>query len=196
MYGLPKIHKDGTPLRPIVSAIGSPTYGLAKKLAQILTPLAGKTDSYVKNSSDFVQKVKEAGAQEGEKMVSFDVVSLFTKVPVEDALQAIAMLLTKDDTLEDRTAIPVPDICALTSLCLGSTYFMFNDTFFEQVEGAAMGSPLSPVVANLFMEAFEERALESATLKPRLWVRYVDDTFVLWPHGEDELEKFHLHLNK
>ena len=55
---------------------------------------------------------------------------------------------------------------------------------------------LSPVVANLFMEAFEERALESATLKPRLWVRYVDDTFVLWPHGEHELEKFHLHLNK
>ena len=65
---------------------------------------------------------------------------------------------------------------------------MFEDTFFNQAEGAAMGSPLSPIVANLFMEAFEEKALESAVLRPRMWVRYVDDTFVLWPHKEDELE--------
>jgi len=58
-----------------------------------------------------------------------------------------------------------------------------------------MGSPLSPVVANLFMKAFEERALESAVLRPRIWLRYVDDTFVLWPHGEDKLDAFHNHLN-
>ena len=54
-----------------------------------------------------------------------------------------------------------------------------------------MGSPLSPIVANLFMEAFEDRALKSAVLQPRMWVRYVDDTFVLWPHKEDELDTFH-----
>ena len=80
-------------------------------------------------------------------MISFDVTSLFTKVPIEEALQAISTRLTQDDT---RTAIPIPDICALTELCLRSTYFTFNSTFFEQVEG---GSPLSPIVANLYMEA-------------------------------------------
>ena len=127
IYGLPKIHKDGTPLRPIVSAIGSPTYRLAKKLAQILSPLGGKTESYVKNSSAFVQKVKETGIQDGEMMVSFDVVSLFTKVPVHDALQAVATLLAEDDTLDERTAIPIPEICALTALCLGSTYLFLTD---------------------------------------------------------------------
>ena len=58
-----------------------------------------------------------------------------------------------------------------------------------------MGSPLSPVVANLFMEVFEERALVSAVLRPRLWLRYVDDTFVLWPHSTDELDTFQDHLN-
>ena len=58
-----------------------------------------------------------------------------------------------------------------------------------------MGLPLSPIVANLFMEAFEEKALESAVLRPRMWVRYVYDMFVLWPHKEDELETFHRHLN-
>ena len=79
--------------------------------------------------------------------------------------------------------------------CLCYTYFTFDSTIFEQVEGAAMGSPLSPTVVNLYMEAFEERALESAVLCPRVWLRYVDDTFVLWPHGEDELDAFNNCLN-
>ena len=98
--------------------------------------------------------------------------------------------LTQDKTLEERTTIPVPgpDICALTELCLRFTYFVFGDTLFNQVEGAAMGLPLSPIVTNLFMEAFKDRVLESAALQPRMWVRYVDDMFVLWPHKEDKLE--------
>ena len=88
-------------------------------------------------------------------------------------------LLTQDETLEERATIPVPDICVLTKLCLCSTYFMFGYTFFDQIEGATMRSPLSPIVANLFMEAIEERTLESAALQPRMWVRYVHKTFVL-----------------
>ena len=48
-----------------------------------------------------------------------------------------------------------------------------------------MGSPLSPVLANLYMEYFEEMALGSTSLKPSMWLRYVDDTFILWPHQED-----------
>lgn len=58
-----------------------------------------------------------------------------------------------------------------------------------------MGSPLSPVVANLFMEDFEEKAIASYGKKPSLWLRYVDDTFIIWPHGAEELQKFLQHLN-
>ena len=57
MYGLPKVHKDGTPMRPIVLAIGSPSYNLAKELARILTPLADNTPHSVKSSSAFVERV-------------------------------------------------------------------------------------------------------------------------------------------
>ena len=58
-----------------------------------------------------------------------------------------------------------------------------------------MGSPLSPVIANLYMEHLEENALQTAPLPPRLWLRYVDDAFVICPHGQDELQRFHEHLN-
>ena len=94
-----------------------------------------------------------------------------------------------------NTAIPAEDICTLVELCLRSTYFEFQGRFFEQMDGTAMGSPLSPVVANLFMEAFESRALEEAPLSPSMWVRFIDDTFVLWPHTDEQLETFHTHLN-
>ena len=196
IYGLPKIHKAGTPLRPIVSSIGSPTYRLAKELARILAPLMGKTDTFVKNSAEFAEDIRKAHADKETTMVSFDVVSLFTKVPLKEALGCISDLLDTDETLEERTNIPPDAICQLTELCLRATYFLFEDQFFEQVDGAAMGSPLSPIVANLYMENLERAALSSAKLAPTMWRRYVDDTFVLWPHGADQLEEFHAHLNR
>ena len=59
-----------------------------------------------------------------------------------------------------------------------------------------MGSPLSPVMANMYMKHLEETALHTAPLQPTLWLRYVDDTFVVWPHGHEELQHFHEHINQ
>ena len=82
---------------------------MAKVLARILTPLAGGTKIQVKNSAGLVQRIKELKAQEGE-MICFDFVSLFNKVPIQQAMQAIHSHLTQDKSLEDRTAML--DICA------------------------------------------------------------------------------------
>jgi hypothetical protein len=73
---------------------------------------------------------------------------------------------------------------------LTSTYFCFDGQYYEQTDGIAMGSPLSPVIADFFMEEFERRAIKRATHKPGYWYRYVDDTFVIWPHGQDKLAGF------
>ncbi|KAJ8925412.1 hypothetical protein NQ315_009244 [Exocentrus adspersus] len=70
-----------------------------------------------------------------------------------------------------------------------------NSTNYQQEFGVAMGSPLSPVVSNIFMEDFEKRDINSYNLKPSLWVRYVDGMFIVWPHGRDTIESFLQHLN-
>ena len=80
--------------------------------------------------------------------------------------------------LNDRTVLSVQNIIELLGFCLHNTYFSFQNKFYEQVEGVAMGSPLNPIVANLYMEHFERKALRSATT-PQVWYRFVDDTWVI-----------------
>ena len=179
-----------------LSYIGSPAYRLVKDLARILTPLSGQTMFTVMNSNKFVERLQDIHTTPEDRLVSFDVTSLFTQVPIDEALKVVETRLTKDPTLVDRTSIPVPQLMELIELCLRSTYFQFQDDFFEQIDGTPMGSPLSPVIANLFIENLEELAMHSAPLKPSLWLRYVDNTFVIWPHGEQNLQSFHAYLNQ
>ena len=192
-YGLPKIHKEGRPLRPIVSSCGSITYASSKRLAEIIGPLVGKTGHHILNSKEFVNKIKDERIEEDEVVVSHDVCSLFTSVPVDRAATIIHSRLEADDSLIDRTKISVLNIVRLLRFVLNTTYFVYNGVFYIQIHGAAMGSPVSPIVCNLFMEDLEQRALETALHPPAWWYRFVDDTHS--KHKRLEVEEFTEHLN-
>ena len=165
-YGLPKIHKPDTPLRPIVSGCGSVTYGVAKELAKIFKPLVGKSPHHITSTQDFVEQARHIKLEPGECLSSYDVSALFTSVPIDPALNIIKDLLDKDKTLKERTVMEIGDIILLFEFCLKNTYFSFQSQFYEQVEGAAMGSPVSPIVANLYMEYLEQKALSTAPHLP------------------------------
>ena len=155
----------------------------------------GNSPHHITNSSQFAQLIAGTSVGESDKMVSFDVKSLFTKVPVKEAVSRISSLLDRDTTLGERTNLPPRVIIEMIEKVLSTNYFQLGTDFYEQTEGAAMGSPLSPVLANLYMDFFEEMAIDTATHKPTLWIRYVDDTFVIWTHGDSELQAFLGHLN-
>ena len=167
-YGLPKVHKQGTPLRPIVSNIGAVTYQTSKELSKILKPLVGKSRHHIHNNQDFLEDLKSIKLDSDEVMMSYDVKALFTSVPIKPALEVIEKLLKEDPSLQSRTSMSTQNIMDLLEFCLRSTYFTFREKFYEQVEGAAMGSPISPIVANLYMETFEIRAIQSSPNPPLL----------------------------
>ncbi|XP_046382277.1 uncharacterized protein LOC124153222 [Ischnura elegans] len=159
LYDLPKIHKEGVPLRPIVSQIDAPTYRLAHYVANTLQKYVGNTSSHVKNLAHFVEIIRDLTIEKEDIIVSLDVVSLFTNVPIADSV----------DIVKKLTSSGIPkDFPKLVEHCLKNTFFLWNSCFYEQTDGAAMGSPQSPVMANLFMEDFQAKAIETYQKKPKL----------------------------
>ncbi len=157
-----KHHKVNHPLRPIVTSIGSALYNTSKFLSQILSPLQNQNGFSVTNSMQFRNEISTITISEDETMVSFDVVSLFTAIPVDKACTYIRTKLINDNTLSDRTQLDIDDILRLLEFVLSSSYFIYNDVVYKQIHGCAMGSPISAIVANLCMEVIEEQAIQSA----------------------------------
>ena len=124
-YGLPKIHKPDTPLRPIVSSCGSVTYGVAKELAKILKPLVGRSPHHINSTPDFVEQARQFKLEPGECLSSYDVSALFTSVPIDPALNIIKDQLDKDTTLKERTVMEVGDIILLLEFCLKKHLLLF-----------------------------------------------------------------------
>ncbi|BHF70601.1 hypothetical protein SprV_0301365400 [Sparganum proliferum] len=187
--GLPKVHKDGAPLRPIVSLKGTPAYGLAKWLFRRLKFLTAESDTTVSSSAQFLEKLKGVSLHPNEVMVSLDVTSLFTSIPQDLAIETIELLLqSKYDETENR--LGHSQVLQLLQFCL-RTYFTFDGTIYEQVKGTPMGSPISGFIVEAVLQRLESLVFQHH--KPKFWARYVDDTFVVieW----DRVLAFQEHLN-
>jgi len=178
MYCTSKIHKEGTPVRPIVDYTGSIGYNTSRALPDILAPLMDKTDHHVKNSQEFATEMASVLIDEGDCFVSHDVVSLFTNTPISEALEIIRNQLENDKRLKDTTNLEIDDIMELLEFVMTTTYFTFWGVIYQQRFGTVMGTPVSPIIANLFMEWLEQRAIATAPVncRPRLWKRFMDDT--------------------
>ena len=180
-------------MRPIVSFANSPTSAVSSYLAKILSPVVGNTDYTVKNYCDFTDFIRGKTLDAGNELVSFDVVSLFTKIPVVLAINVAEKRLKQDASLGQRTSLPVEDLIDLLSFCLNTTQFAYNGTYYQQVFGTAMGSPVSAVIANMVIEDVEQRALASSPVQPLFWKRYVDD--IISAVSGNEAERLLPHLN-
>ena len=186
IYGVPKIHITNAPLRPIVSCVNTLAYDLSGHLARILSPLTGNSNYTVKNSGEFANIINRETIQTDEVMISFDVESLLTNVLIEETVEATLHRLNNDPSLQDRTALTPTQIADPLNLVLRFTYFKYNGALYEQQEGAPMGSPISALIADLYMEAFDEQTLATAPEPPRIWKRYIDYTFtVMKQHNAD-----------
>ena len=117
-YGLPKIHKQGTPLRPIMSSCGLVTYGVAKEPTKIPKPLVCKSPHHISSTQDLVERFKNVTLSPDECLSCYDISVLFTSVPVDPALGIIKDLLERDPTFKERIVISGGNIALLLEFCL------------------------------------------------------------------------------
>jgi hypothetical protein len=110
---------------------------------------------------------------------------------VEEALRVIRNTLNIDSSFPERSSLQVENVMELLDTDLTTTYFKFEDAFYQQKEGKEKGNSLSPVVSNIFREHSDD----TADHKPAKSLRYVEDTFVVWPYEPASLQKYH-HLNR
>ena len=132
---------------PIVSFCGSPTYQLSKYLTTVLQPLTDQSRHKLQSTENFIDAIKTARILDDHRLVSFDVKSLFTSIPPQQALDCTETAIT---TSTVKLPLPTDDITDLLNLCLTSTYFQYNGKHYKQLHGTAMGSPVSVVLAEFF----------------------------------------------
>ena len=200
MYLLPKIHKDlkkwtipgqMPPGRPIISDCESESYAVSEYIDYFLQNLACKHNSYVKDTPDFLTKLKQVKIKPDTLLVTLDVESMYTNINNEEGLNAVRK------SFEDNPDPSRSDehILKLLELSLKNNDFNFNGDTYLQVSGTAMGKKFAPSYANIFMAKWETDALNKCYLKPSMYLRYLDDIWILWDHGLEQFNSFFEILN-
>lgn len=184
-YALAKIHKPQLALRPIVSNANGVLLGLSRWLDYQLQPLLKTSASYLKNSDQLLTDLAALQVMPQDVILTFDVVSLYTSIPIDYALETFAKILVehrwKEALLEGL------------HLILRFNYFQFGDTMWHQVTGTAMGTPVAPAFASLYLAYFEAQLALEFQASFMYFRRYIDDGLIIWrPRTEDpfELQRF------
>ena len=195
LYGLPKTHKSGCPLRPILSMTNAPQQKLAKFLVKVLDPVLQKFSTYVTpDTFHFVKSLKNLSVPvDNVFMCSFDVKSLFTNVPLTEVID-----ICKDQLYHSDIEPPdIPEHVFNEMLIMATTnvQFSFDGNMYRQIDGVAMGSALGPILANIFVGFYEQKLFASDSSQPIMYTRYVDDIFAIF-HNRDEADGFLAALEK
>jgi len=191
--GLVKLHKQGNPIRPVISGVNSPTKLISSQLVKFFHNRVQYNSRYsVINSLDLISKLTIHNPQRC-KLVSFDVSSMFTNIPREDCIIVVKNIL------DETKLLPIlkNEYLDLLKLCTSANYFTFSNKIYSQTDGLQMGDPLSPLLANLFMDHFEQLLSQSELFKKHItfWYRYVDDVLAGFVGTDRQLNNFLKHLN-
>ena len=183
-YGLAKVHKKDIPLRPIVSMPGSAYHPLAKQLAKWISKLPEASISC--NVGQVMRQLSDIQLQSDEQLVSLDVEGLFTNVPVNEAIAYTTELMYSPNH-DFAPPIDQDTFAKLLKLVCVDVVFSTHQGYFKQVDGVAMGSPLGPLLANVFMSKFDK---DLGLFSP-FYYRYVDDILrTMLKGGEEYLLNF------
>jgi hypothetical protein len=174
IYGVPKIHKLDSKMRLIVSNISTPTSKIAKYVTKEFSKLNYQSVFSVKNSQDLTQKLINQKVDETEVLISFDVVSLFPSIPIDQAIEIVLEFLNSTELDRNKKA----SLIEMIKVCSRLNYCQFRENIYRQNDGLPIGSPLSPLIAELYLRKFELTYCKESWW-PRVFYRYVDDCLAI-----------------
>ena len=199
MYGQPKTHKidfsTKFQCRPIMAAYNLASYKIAKFIVPILSPFT--TNQYtILNSTEFSHKISSIPNADQLYMASFDIDSLFTNIPLHETIGICLQKLFSDPGVSTVFGFTDKLFKTLLEHAVFNSFFLFNDNYYQQIEGMGMGSPLGPTFANVFMCFHESNWLIDCPpeFKPLHYFRYLDDTFLLFKE-KSHSDSFFSYLN-
>ena len=163
--------------------------GTHRKISQFVDhftgPLVPLSESYIRDSTHMINILNKFNMLPDMLLCTLDITSLYTNIPHNEGIQCIKEFLAIH---RHTNALPHNSyIVELLEVVLTNNYFDFNGKHYHQISGTAMGTKLAPSYANLFMTKFEQNHVYTYHLQPTLWKRFIDDIFMIWPHGKNSL---------
>ncbi|XP_031575455.1 uncharacterized protein LOC116309059 [Actinia tenebrosa] len=186
-YTLTKIHKKTPVERPISGSRGQ-TERISSFEDYLLQPIAKKQESYIKDSTDFINFIENTPIPDNAILARLDVCSLYTNIPQEEGIKVICSHY--EQHYEPNLPIPVNYLKELMRLILKENSFKFNDKHYLQIHGIAMGTKMAVAFSIIFMAHLETKLLSNSPYKPLVWKRFIDDVFSVWTLTEEEITKF------
>ncbi|CAF3177808.1 unnamed protein product [Rotaria sp. Silwood2] len=161
LYCTVKVHKAKFPLRPIIAMCNAPNYKLATFLTNMIKNYKKESQSYVKDSFEFTKILRTTSCNTNDVILSFDIESLYPNVPVTEAIQLGVELIWENNKIHKFTTMTKTDLYILFNLAVRDLHFRFYNNYYRQTDGVAMGSPLAPILADLFVSMLEEKHIIS-----------------------------------
>ncbi|CAF1531351.1 unnamed protein product, partial [Adineta steineri] len=195
LYFIPKPHKEGTPLRPIVSSMKTPTTGISKFLDQLLRPLFDKhvRSTTIIDSVDLIHLLEtyvfNGYLKPTTYLCTFDITDLYTMLPQEESLDILTEFLLEHGYHKVK-GIPVDAIRKLARIVLTENVFVYNNKFYRQILGGAMGSAFTLTLANTFMWKWEKELIRQQAASNEIYGRYIDDIFITSNESLDTINEW------
>jgi predicted GIY-YIG superfamily endonuclease len=171
---LAKVHKEKFGVRPIINCLKHPTSNISLLLDLILQPFVKNSKSFILDSQNLIQKTENLYFPSDSKLYSCDFESLYTNINLSQALNVICDFISKNFHSNE---INILGFRKLLELVFNYNYFKYNNKYFKQIQGIAMGSICAPSIANLFLSILEELFLLNH--KPLFYKRFIDDIFLI-----------------
>ncbi|CAF2831392.1 unnamed protein product [Rotaria sp. Silwood2] len=198
MYFNPKTHKDGTPFRPIMHTIDSPTTNISRLLDRLIRPIFNEkvADTSIIDGAHLIKRLRQYANYGHLKpttlFCTFDINNLYTMLPQQQSLDILVEFLQTFQKSHVQ-GMDLPTIRELARIVIEENVFVYRNKYYQQIIGGAMGSPFTLTLANIFMWKWEKESICKELPSFEIYGRYIDDIFFTWNDSQEKLEEL---LNK